>query len=89
MYGKLTPPLGENLEYSNGDATDIIIGLYIDDGVPSRGHRHNLMDIVPKSTGICYGKHPIYGNVTGIVYAGGFTLNKVGKNKIASFKVSN
>ena len=41
-YGRLVSPSGENLAYGPFDAKDGIIQLIVDDGVASRGHRHNL-----------------------------------------------
>lgn len=71
--------ISENLQYGRGSGVDIVMQLYIDDAVPSRGHRHNLMDSRPKITGICSGTHPVYGFMTGMNYAGGYTINQEGK----------
>lgn len=36
--------IGENLDFGNSDPAKIIRSLVIDDGVPSRGHRKNIMN---------------------------------------------
>ena len=41
-YGSYGGTAGENISYGKTDANAIILQLYIDDGVPSRGHRTNL-----------------------------------------------
>ena len=43
-YGKWNLSAGENIDYGNGQARRIVLSFLIDDGVPSRGHRKNLMD---------------------------------------------
>lgn len=35
---------GENCDYGHSDALDILMSLLIDEGVPSLGHRKNLLD---------------------------------------------
>ena len=49
--------------------------LYIDDGVPSRGHRHNLMDENAAVTGVATGWHLIYDIMACITYAGSYDDN--------------
>lgn len=40
--GEFTGKRGENLSWGPIDPFLIVMGLYIDDGVPDRGHRHSL-----------------------------------------------
>lgn len=42
--------MGENLDFGNWSAVEIVIALLVDDGVPSRGHRANIL-----SAGTCAG----------------------------------
>ena len=46
--------------------------LFVDDGVPSRGHRENMMRKEFKVAGNFSGPHKQYGCTTVINYAGGF-----------------
>jgi len=49
---------GENISYTEQSAREIVIVLLLDDGVPSRGHRNNILN--PNYTkvgiGLCYGE---------------------------------
>ena len=53
--------LGENIDYGNSTAEDIIVSLVIDDGVPSRGHLKNNMNPTYRHAGAAIGKHKQYG----------------------------
>ena len=46
--------------------------LFIDDGVPSRGHRNNLFTDSSNVTGNFSGPHSRYGFMTCITYANGY-----------------
>ena len=39
----VSPCMGENLDFGNSNPADIIKALIIDDDVPSRGHRKNIL----------------------------------------------
>ena len=54
--------IGENLSYKNptGGGRDYVVGLFIDDGVPSRGHRKNIFNPIFKYVGIAVADHPTY-----------------------------
>lgn len=52
---------GENLAYSDAvTGTDMVLQLLIDDGVPSRGHRTNIMSKDFTHVGISCGCHSYY-----------------------------
>jgi len=59
-YGKWDVSFGENIDYGNNDARRIVTTLLIDDGVPSRGHRKNLLNATFKFAGAAVGPHPVY-----------------------------
>ena len=52
--------LGENIDYGNSTAEDIIVSLVIDDGVPNRGHLKNIMNPTYRHAGAAIGKHKQY-----------------------------
>ena len=52
---------GENIDYGNSIAEDIVASLVIDDGVPSRGHQKNIMDSSFHRAGAAIGPHKQYG----------------------------
>lgn len=51
---------GENIDYGYDDATMIIIRLLVDDGVPSRGHRENILRPSYNRVGVACGPHKKY-----------------------------
>ncbi len=51
---------GENISYGP-TGTQVVIDLLVDDGVPSRGHRHNLLEPGYREVGIALGPHRRYG----------------------------
>lgn len=55
--------IGENISYGGGEARQIVVQLLIDDGVASRGHRHNIMSDAFDCCGVAINTHAVYGNV--------------------------
>jgi hypothetical protein len=49
--------MGENLEFGGDTPRESVINLLIDDGVPSRGHRTNLVNPQFLKVGIATGPH--------------------------------
>jgi hypothetical protein len=67
--------LGENIAYGNTAGREIICSLLIDDGVPNRGHRTNIMNRAFTQTGVAYGTHTQYRTSCTITYANGYKGN--------------
>jgi len=67
--------IAENIGTLEVDARQLVLQLLIDDGVPSRGHRHNLFNPDLHQAGAGSAPHRDYRVVTVIDYADGFVLN--------------
>lgn len=74
-YGQFVTTAGENIAYGSNDGKDIVLQLFIDDGVASRGHRTNIMKPEFKVIGSWSAGHQTYQHETVVNYAGGFTSN--------------
>jgi uncharacterized protein YkwD len=72
-YGQWKQTAGENIAYGQNDAQRIVIGLLVDDGVPSRGHRENILNPDFGVVGVSHGTHPKIRNVTVMDFAGEYT----------------
>ena len=51
----------ENISYGYNDAKKIVIQLLEDDGIPSRGHRKNILSQAYTHIGVGFGPHKKYG----------------------------
>ena len=71
-HGTFLKCCGENISYGASSAKDIVAQLMVDDGVPSRGHRKNILKADFKVAGAAVGPHQRYGKMCVIVYAGGY-----------------
>lgn len=71
-YGEWEVTCGENIDFGNTDPKDIVCALMVDDGVPGRGHRHNIMTPEFLVCGIATGPHTVYGNCCVMTLAGGY-----------------
>ena len=75
-YGRFMGTAGENISYGPKDPQEVVLQLLIDDGVPSRGHRDNIMS---RSFGVCgvgFAKHKKWRYVVVIDYATEFKTDK-------------
>jgi uncharacterized protein YkwD len=70
-YGK-GPLIGENIAYGFETGRDIVVQLLIDDGVPSRGHRENIMNGSFNCAGVSIGPHQVYRYMCPTVFAGSY-----------------
>lgn len=48
---------GENCDYGSNEAIDIVMSLLIDEDVPDKGHRKNILDPTFKSVGVSLQSH--------------------------------
>jgi len=72
-YGQWMVSIGEVISYGPITGREIVVGLLIDDGVPDRGHRTNILNPVFCLVGIAIEDHPAYGNVCVIEFAVEYT----------------
>ena len=66
--------IAENIGTLEEDPRQVVIQLLVDDGVPSRGHRHNLFNPDLHQAGVGLAPHRDYQVVTVIDYADSFVL---------------
>lgn len=69
-YGDWNICSSEDITYGSSEARQIVIALLIDDGVPDRAHRKNILNPCARFAGVCYGSHPDYQSMCVIDYAG-------------------
>lgn len=71
-YGDWDICSAEDISYGIFDAREIVMTLLIDDGVPNRGHRENILNPCFHFVGVDYGKHPDYRSLCAMDYAGAY-----------------
>ncbi len=71
-HGKWFIATGENISYGWSDGLQVVIQLVVDDGVPSRGHRSNLLNPVFAVSGAGCGPHQALRHLCVVEYAGDF-----------------
>jgi uncharacterized protein YkwD len=75
-HGKWFGTIAENISYGYGDGSDVVMRLVVDDGVPSRGHRHNTLNPALRVVGVACGGHPEWGQVCVVDLAGAYVENR-------------
>jgi len=71
-YGEWDICSAEDITYGSFEARQIVIALLIDDGVPDRSHRKNILNPCFRFAGVSFGKHPDYETMCVIDYAGDY-----------------
>lgn len=61
----------ENISYGLDNGREVVAQLFIDDGVPGRGHRKNMLTKKLKYAGVGCGYHRQYRTMCVIIYANG------------------
>jgi uncharacterized protein YkwD len=72
-YGKWSGVTAENISYGSSTSRDVVCQLLIDDGVPSRGHRLNIMNRAYGYVGVAAASHSRYETVCVIDFAAAYT----------------
>jgi uncharacterized protein YkwD len=73
-YGDWLNSIGENIVYqATTTARESVMGLIVDDGISTRGHRKNIFDATYRAAGIALGERSNLGRLCVITFAGGFT----------------
>ncbi len=71
-YGDWDICSAEDITYGSFEARQIVIFLLIDDGVPDRSHRKNILNPCFRFAGVSFGKHPNYQTMCAMDYAGDY-----------------
>lgn len=71
-YGTWQKSAAENISYGSYHAREVVVGLLIDEGVPSRGHRENILNPAFTKVGISCGDHKKYGTMCVMIFAEGY-----------------
>jgi uncharacterized protein YkwD len=75
-FGKWIGSFGENIEYGNFTASEIVMQLIIDDGVPDRSHRLNIFNENYTLVGVSCGPHHSFGSICVMNFAESYKENR-------------
>jgi uncharacterized protein YkwD len=67
--GRWITAMAENIAYGDNPARQVVIQLLVDDGVPDRGHRNNILNPQWGVEGVACGPHRDYGQICVMDYA--------------------
>jgi uncharacterized protein YkwD len=67
--GRWVSGMAENIAYGENPARDVVMQLLVDDGVPDRGHRNNVLDGNWGVEGVACGPHRDYRQICVMDYA--------------------
>ena len=67
--GRWMAAMAENIAFGENPARQVVIQLLVDDGVPDRGHRANILDPRWSAEGVACGPHREYGQMCVMDYA--------------------
>jgi uncharacterized protein YkwD len=71
-YGRWQGRSAENIAYGIASARGITMTFIIDDGVPGRGHRHNLFEPQSHVVGVACGSHRTWQIMCVLTFAAGY-----------------
>jgi uncharacterized protein YkwD len=71
-YGRWDGTAAENISYGSDTPRDVVISLLVDDGVPGRGHRVNILSAEWGFAGVGCGTHAKYRTMCVIDFAGAY-----------------
>jgi uncharacterized protein YkwD len=67
--GRWVSGMAENIAYGENPAREVVIQLLVDDGVPDRGHRNNILNSGWGVEGVACGPHRDYRQICVMDYA--------------------
>jgi uncharacterized protein YkwD len=67
--GRWVTAMAENIAFGENPARQVVIQLLVDDGVPDRGHRDNILDPRWGAEGVACGPHREYRQICVMDYA--------------------
>ena len=76
-YGRWHGRISENMSFGPATARDVVVALLVDDGIPDRGHRRNILDPAVRIAGVSCGPHKTYRIMCAIVHAASYTERPV------------
>jgi hypothetical protein len=68
-YSEWSGNIGENIIYDFGDAVEAVCNWLIDDGLPQRGHRDNILSSDHDVTGVGVSPHSNMNNIAVVDFA--------------------